>query len=74
VVDTEGRKNAGGQEGDEMTLSVALARPYFSPREIPREVDIVRNPRVKSAIMRGVEDSKAGRVKPWSEVKKEFGL
>ena len=57
-----------------MTLTAARARPYISPREILRDVDLVRAPRVKSAIMRGIADSKAGRVKPWSEVKKEFGL
>lgn len=62
-----------------MTLSAALARPFISPRGIPRDIDIrdidiVRSPKVKAAIMRGIEDLRVGRARPWSEVRKEFGV
>jgi predicted transcriptional regulator len=31
-------------------------------------------PRVEAGIRRGIEDAKAGRMRPWDEVKRELGL
>jgi hypothetical protein len=57
-----------------MTLVAALARPSYSPRAIHREVEIARLPKVREAALKGIADFKAGRVKPWLEVKKELDL
>ena len=57
-----------------MTLSAALARPNSSPRAIPREVEIARQPDVRKAAMKGIADFKAGRMRPWLEVKRELDL
>ena len=56
-----------------MTLSAALARPN-PPRAISREVEIARQPSIRETAMKGVEDFIAGRVRPWTEVKKELDL
>ena len=57
-----------------MTLAAALARPNYPPRVIPREVEIARQPKVREAALKGIEDFKAGRVRPWPEVKRELDL
>jgi hypothetical protein len=57
-----------------MTLAAALARPNNPPRAIPREVEIARQPNVRETALKGIADFKAGRVKPWLEVKKELDL
>ena len=57
-----------------MTITAELARPYFGPLGGLRNTDFIREPKFKTAIMRGLADSREGRVKPWSEVKRELGL
>ena len=57
-----------------MTLSAALARPNNSPRAIPIEVEIARQPNVREAALKGIADFKAGRMRPWLEVKRELDL
>lgn len=66
--------NPAKQEVAPMTISAVLVRPRNLPRIGTRRTDIVRSPKVKAAIMRGLRDSQMGRVKPWSEVKQAFGL
>ena len=57
-----------------MTLTAARARPNYPPRALPREVEIARHPKVSEAALKGIEDFKAGRVRPWLEVQKELDL
>ncbi len=56
-----------------MTISAVLERPYISPRALLRNGPN-RSLKFRAAILRGIRDSQMGRVRPWSEVKKEFGL
>ena len=56
-----------------MTISAVLARPYAPQREVIRN-DIFIHPKTRMAIQRGLRDSREGRVRPWSEVKQDFGL
>ena len=56
-----------------MTLVATLARQFVTPI-IPRFIDDLLKPGVEAGIKRGIQDSNAGRVRPWAEVKKELGL
>ena len=57
-----------------MTLVATLARQHVTPMVTPRFFDDLLKPGVEAGIKRGIQDSNAGRVRPWAEVKEELEL
>ena len=57
-----------------MTVTATMARQDRPRFRAGNYENPPLHPGVEAAIKRGIEDSKAGRVRPWSEVKKDLGL
>ena len=57
-----------------MTLVATLARQHVTPIVTPGFMDDPVTHRVEAGIKRGIQDSNAGRVRPWAEVKEELGI
>ncbi len=57
-----------------MTVVAALASPFGARRERVTAIDVFHTPEFLTGIREGMADYRAGRVEPWSKVKRELGL
>ena len=57
-----------------MTVVAALASPFAARPERVTAKDVFHTPAFMTGIREGMEDYRAGRVEPWSKVKRDLGL
>ncbi len=57
-----------------MSITAIQARRQVLSHSSPELIHQLSQPRVMARIRRGIQDSLAGRTKPWAEVKAELGI